>query len=83
MRTKNLFQDHPASVGETYFQHFGSAISFTGAMLVAAFCCAVHAVLPFLFEKTGSGIITDLHDRMVTNRSRLKADPPQGAAPTV
>jgi hypothetical protein len=32
---------------------------------------AVHAVLPFLFKKTGSGIITDLHTRMITGRRQL------------
>ena len=30
------------------------------------------AILPFMFEKTGSDCITGLHDRMVTNRSRLE-----------
>ena len=32
-------------------------------------CCAfVHAILPFMFEKTASIIIHKLHARMVTNR---------------
>jgi hypothetical protein len=65
------FTEHPASVGESYGEHFVSAMSFSLAMLRAAFCCAVHAVLPFTFEKTGSQCITSLYDRMVTNRSRL------------
>ncbi len=68
---KNAFTDHPATVGETYFEHMGSAIGFTLSMGIAFFCCLVHAFLPFLFEKTGSRIITELHDRMVANRSRL------------
>ena len=71
MPVKRLFVDHPASVGETYTQHFGQAMSFSAAMLGGAICCAVHAVLPFAFEKTGSRIITGLHERMVRNRSRL------------
>lgn len=65
------FTEHPATVGESYGEHFVSAMSFSLAMLRAAFCCAVHAVLPFTFEKTGSQCITSLYDRMVTNRSRL------------
>ena len=65
------FTEHPASVGESYGEHFVSAMSFSLAMLRAAFCCAVHAVLPFTFEKTGSQCVTSLYDRMVTNRSRL------------
>ena len=73
MSLKHKFTDHPASVGETYGQHFVSAMGFSLSMLRAAFCCAVHAILPFMFEKTGSSCITGLYDRMVTNRSRLPA----------
>ncbi len=73
MRIDRLFTEHPASVGETYWQHFGMALSFSVTLFAAAFCCLVHAVLPFAFEKTGSRMITKLHDRMVTNRSRLEA----------
>ena len=73
MSLKGRFTDHPATVGETYGQHFVSAMGFSLSMLRAAFCCGVHALLPFLFEKTGSDCITELHDRMVTNRNRLAA----------
>ncbi|MGI9383924.1 MAG: DUF6356 family protein [Methyloligellaceae bacterium] len=65
-----LFNAHPATVGETYLQHMASALTFAGKLLAATFCCLVHAVLPFLFIKTGSRIISDLHDRMVANRIR-------------
>ena len=71
MSLANKFTEHPATVGESYGQHFVSAMGFSLSMIGAAFCCAVHAVLPFLCEKNGSAAITQLHDRMVTNRSRL------------
>ena len=74
MSLMNKFTEHPATVGETYGQHFVSAMGFSLTMLRAAFCCAVHAILPWAFEKTGSVCITELHSRMVTNRSRLEAD---------
>lgn len=64
------FTEHPASVGESYGEHFGQAMRFSGRMFFGAFCCAVHAVFPFLCVKTGSSCITELHDRMVTNRDR-------------
>ena len=64
-----LFTEHPASVGETYFEHVGVAFSFSMKMLFGAMVCLVHAVLPFLFVKTGSELITELHDRMVANRN--------------
>ena len=67
----SLFTQHPASVGETYFQHMRHAASFAGMMLLGAFCCAVHAFLPFLFERTGSRIISNLYDRMLVNRAKL------------
>ena len=72
MGLSNKFTEHPASVGETYWQHFAVATGFGFALFRAAFCCIVHAVLPFMFEKTGSTCISELHERMVTNRSRLK-----------
>ncbi len=70
---KTLFTEHPNSVNETYAQHMAMSASFGVAMLCGAFAAMVHAIFPFLFEKTGSAIITRLHDRMVTNRIRLSA----------
>lgn len=74
MSLKSSFTEHPASVGETYGEHFVRASSFSLSMLKAAVCCGIHAILPFAFEKTGSECITKLYDRMVTNRSRLEAE---------
>ncbi len=64
------FTEHPASVGETYFGHLFSALSFCGKMTVALMACLVHAFLPFLFEKTGSQMICRLMDDMVHNRDK-------------
>ena len=65
-----LFTEHPASVDETYTEHMFAASSFAVRMLLGSLACFVHAVLPFLFVKTGSEVITELHARMVTNRRR-------------
>jgi hypothetical protein len=62
------FTQHPASVGESYTQHMIHAGGFGLSMIVGGFACLVHAVLPFLCEKTGSQVIRRLHDRMVLNR---------------
>lgn len=64
----SLFTEHPRSVGETYLEHMRVAASFGGRLLVAGLACMVHAVLPFLFTKTGSRTISELHNRMVINR---------------
>ena len=68
MDLQHLFTEHPASVGETYWGHLLRASWFGGKMLLGAGACFVHAVFPFLFVKTGSQAITQLHDAMVTNR---------------
>jgi hypothetical protein len=65
-----LFSEHPASVGETYGQHLASAAGFSGRMIVAGIACLIHALLPFLFVRTGSNAIARLHDRMIVNRAR-------------
>ncbi|WP_193370991.1 DUF6356 family protein [Pelagibius marinus] len=73
MSFRDLFTEHPASVGETYWQHLASAWGFSWRMMLASLACLIHALLPFLFVKTGSRAITGLHDRMVVNRHRQPA----------
>ncbi len=68
----NFFTRHLESVEETYVEHFGHALSFAATLAVAAAVCLVHALLPFLFESTGSRLIHRLHDRMVVNRKRRR-----------
>ncbi|MBL4741268.1 MAG: hypothetical protein JKY12_09755 [Sneathiella sp.] len=68
MTLKDLFNEHPNSVNETYLEHMHMSSSFGFWLAIAAFCAFVHAILPFVFEKTGSGIIMKLHNRMVSNR---------------
>ena len=65
-----LFNEHPASVGESYGEHLVQASSFGTRMILAGLACLVHGLLPFLFVRTGSAAITTLHTRMVTNRVR-------------
>ncbi|MEM9838332.1 MAG: DUF6356 family protein [Pseudomonadota bacterium] len=75
-----IFMEHPESVGETYTEHMGMALSFSVAMFRAAGCCFVHAFLPFLFKTTGRDTITELHHRMVTHRDRRISSPIQAPA---
>ena len=77
MMWDRLFNAHPRSVGESYGEHFGVAMSFSAHLALAALACAVHAVLPFLFEKTASKLVNGLHHRMVTHRDRRTADEPE------
>ena len=66
-----LFTDHPATVNETYGQHFVAAAGFGFRMIWGGLVCLVHAVIPGAFCNTGSDMIRELHERMVTNRRRL------------
>ena len=50
---QTLFTTHPATVNETYGEHWRTANSFAGALFVGSLVCLVHAWLPFLFTKTG------------------------------
>ena len=70
---KHAFTQHPASVGETYGEHFASALSFAGWLFVAALACSIHAVLPFAFQKSASQIVQRLQTQMLANRRRHAA----------
>jgi hypothetical protein len=77
MHVKRLFTEHPESVGESYFEHMGVALSFAGPLLTAGLAALVHAVLPFLCVTTASATVKQLHARMVNRRPQ----PSGGSAP--
>ena len=80
MDIQRLFNEHPASVGESYWEHLLRASWFAGKMWMGAGACFIHALLPFLFVKTGSETIQQLHTAMVTHR-RVKPEGIDLAAP--
>ena len=58
-----LFTAHPASVDESFGEHFLFALKFAGLLFAAAGAALVHAILPFMFEKTASKIVAKLYNR--------------------
>jgi uncharacterized integral membrane protein (TIGR00698 family) len=66
------FTQHPEAVGESYFEHLGSAWGFASTMAVGAMACLLHGLFPFAFQSSGSRRIRELHERMVTHRSAPK-----------
>ena len=62
-RLAGLFTSHPAAVGESYLGHMAFAAWFSSRLFMAAFAALVHAFLPFLFDSTASGIISELYER--------------------
>ena len=69
MNLTRPFTEHPASVGESYTQHCTCAAGFGVRMLLAGIACLIHAVLPFMFVRTGSRTIAELNERMIVNRA--------------
>lgn len=61
-----LFSKHPESVGETYGEHAAFAGQFGIRMVLCGLACMIHAVFPFLFVRTGTNCIRDLHGRIAT-----------------
>ena len=50
---RKLFTEHPASVGETYFEHMFSAFGFGARLISAGLACIVHGTFPVLFHPNG------------------------------
>ena len=78
----DFFRKHPASVGETYWQHMAIALQFAGALFMAACAALIHAFFPAWFEKTASGLIVRLHSRMVLHRVRGATQPSPDRSPS-
>jgi hypothetical protein len=57
----NIFTAHPASVGETYAQHFAFALRFGARMTLGGLAAMVHALFPFLFVTTASRALEALN----------------------
>jgi len=66
---KGLFLTHPQSVDESYLEHMAFAGKFSGRLFLAGLCALVHAVLPFMFERTASTMIAEMYAR-THNRGR-------------
>lgn len=69
------FEDHPASVGESYWQHFGAASRYGFLLSKAAGAAFVHAILPFMCERTASKTIMQLHSEMTARFNQPAAQP--------
>jgi hypothetical protein len=75
-----LFTSHPDSVGESYLQHAVFAMSFGIRMFLGALACMLHGLFPFLFQRTGSRIVVELNQKLVTHRPATAASEDSAAA---
>ncbi len=69
-----LFTEHPASVGESYFQHLQFASRTGATMVVGGLACFVHGLMPFLCTTTGSRTIRALASRLGGAQARHKTE---------
>jgi hypothetical protein len=67
---RRLFTDHPASVGESYSEHFRVAAGFGWTMLLGAMGAFIHALVPALCQRTGSTAVRNLHARLTHDPRR-------------
>ena len=79
MAIRRHFTEHPASVGETYFEHFRMAAGFARTLAKATVACSAHALIPSMCERTASTAIRDLNARLTAGargeRPHLQAVP--------
>ena len=66
----NPFTAHPASVGETYWQHLRFAARFGARMALGGGAAMLHAVLPFVCTTTASRINDELVQMRAAARGR-------------
>ena len=67
---RRLFLDHPASVDESYGEHFHVAASFGVAMLIGGLGALLHAFVPAFCKTTGSRTVKRLYARLTLDPQR-------------
>jgi hypothetical protein len=75
------FTRHPAAVGETYGEHLVFASGIGSRLILAGAACLLHGIFPFLFERTGSRAIIDLHTRVTSGARAHQATAAAEAKP--
>lgn len=66
MGIKARFTEHPASVGETYGEHFKVATHFSFELAKASMAAALHAFYPCACTTSASDKVKLLHAEMTT-----------------
>ena len=66
----NPFTRHPHDIGESYGDHMGRAAASGFRLIGCGIACLVHAVFPFLFERTGSETVRHLNATLCKRTDR-------------
>ncbi len=55
---------HLKDINETYVQHLVKAMSFSFKTFLVSIVFLIHAIFPFLFERTGSAMLQRILDKI-------------------
>ena len=69
---KNIFNNHPSSVGETYLQHLSKAFFFGYKLMVMSIQAFIHGIFPWCFEHTVSNKIKKLNNILQKRKDSAK-----------
>lgn len=65
-----IFNQHPNSVGETYFEHISNALYYSFMSAIASILLLIHAIFPFVLQGHGAKIVKHIYDEMSKNKRR-------------
>ena len=68
---KNIFMEHPHSIGESYIEHLKSAFFIGSRMILGGLACMTHAFLPFVFKKTGSNVLFNVSQYVINRTTQI------------
>lgn len=77
---RKAFIDHPASVDETYFEHFRVSLHYARELAGASAKAMLHAFVPGLCCTSASDKIKQLHHEVTTGPRAEMADTARAAA---
>ena len=67
-----LLQEHPAKVGEGYFEHMGVAFRYSWRLLRAGFAAFVHGIVPACCETTASTEVLAMSSEIQARRAKCR-----------
>lgn len=66
---RHLFQEHPRSLGMSWWAHGVGAVRIGAEMIAAGTACLIHAIVPGWFTQTAGKTVARLHDHMLHRRA--------------
>jgi hypothetical protein len=68
---KNIFTQHPNSLGESYWKHLYFAAKFGSQMIIGGTACVLHAIFPFMFKNTGSNFLLRMTNDFIKRMAKI------------